>query len=76
MVNKNKEIYMNFSDYRIQIGNQADLAKLLNLSQQCIAKYEKGKAYPRRKTLKKLAELFEISEGEVLAAIDNSKIDD
>lgn len=67
---------MNFSDYRIQIGNQADLAKLLNLSQQCIAKYEKGKAYPRRKTLKKLAELFEISEGEVLAAIDNSKIDD
>lgn len=67
---------MNFSDYRIQIGNQADLAKLLNLSQQCIAKYEKGKAYPRRKTLKKLAELFEISEGEVLAAIDNSKIED
>lgn len=76
MVNKGKEIYMNFSDYRTQIGNQADLAKLLNLSQQSIAKYEKGKAYPRRKTLKKIAELFEISEGEVLAAIDNSKIED
>lgn len=67
---------MNFSDYRKKIGNQAEVAKLLNLSQQCIAKYETGKAYPRRNTLKKIAELFGISEGEVLAAIDNSKIDD
>lgn len=64
---------MNFKILRKKIGTQEELAKILNLDQTCIAKYECGKAYPRRKTLKKLSQLFGVSEGEILEAIDNSK---
>lgn len=67
---------MKFKTLRKKIGTQEDLAYLFELSQNTISYWESGKAYPRRKTLTKIAELFGISEGEVLAAIDNSKIDD
>lgn len=64
---------MEFIDYRIKVGTQKEIAKILNIDQSSIAKYEKGKAYPRRSTLKKLSELFGVSEGDILTAIDNSK---
>lgn len=74
--NRISGVSMNFKILRKKIGTQEEVAKILNLDQTSIAKYENGKSYPRRKNLKKLAELFGISEGEVLKAIDNSKIDD
>lgn len=64
---------MKFKTLRKKIGTQEDLAYLLDLSQNTISYWESGKAYPRRNTLKQLAELFGISEGEVLESIDNSK---
>lgn len=64
---------MNFKSLRKKIGTQEEVAKILNLDQTSIAKYENGKSYPRRNTLKKIAQLFEVSEGEVLEAIDNCK---
>lgn len=64
---------MKFVDLRKKVGTQINIASLLNIDQSSIAKYEKGKAYPRRNTLKKLSELFGVSEGDILAAIDNSK---
>lgn len=62
-----------FLKLRKKIGTQEKVAKLLSVSQTIIAKYEKGKAYPRRNTLRKLSDLFGVSEGEILKAIDNSK---
>lgn len=67
------EASMKFVDLRKKVGTQIDIASLLNIDQSSIAKYEKGKAYPRRNTLKKLSELFGVSEGDILTAIDNSK---
>lgn len=44
---------------RTQNGlSQADLAKLLGVSQQAITQWETGKAMPRGETLIKLADLF------------------
>lgn len=74
MNNKNiAENSITFLQLRKKIGTQEKVAKLLSVSQAIIAKYEKGKAYPRRNTLRKLSELFGVSEGEILKAIDNSK---
>ena len=64
---------MIFKIYRLKIGTQEDLSKLLRVSQQAVAKWEKGISYPRRNVLKKMSEIFDISEGDILKAIDNSK---
>lgn len=64
---------MKFIELRRKIGTQSDVAKLLNVDISTVGKWELGKAYPRRNMLKKIAEIFCISEGEVLTAIDNSK---
>lgn len=67
---------MQFKDMRNKIGSQCEVANLLQVSQQAVATWELGKAYPRRNMLKKIAKLFNVSESEILEAIDNSKIDD
>ncbi len=64
---------MIFIEMRKKIGTQEDFAKILNVTQQAVNKWETGKAYPRIPMLKKIAELFQVSESEVLQAIDNSK---
>lgn len=64
---------MKFSELRISYGTQTKLSKQLNVSQNTVSCWEKGKAYPRRNTLRKLSELFGVNEGEILKAIDNSK---
>ena len=40
---------------------QADLAKLLGITQQAVAKWERGKAEPDYDTLKKLSEYFHVT---------------
>lgn len=62
-----------FREMRRKVGTQVELAELLNSSQQSIAKWEAGKAYPRRQTLKKLSEILGESEGDILNAIDESR---
>lgn len=65
---------MKLADIRKKYGfTQNYLAKILNLNVTSIGKWENGKAYPRRATLRKLAEIFNISESAILQAIDNSK---
>lgn len=71
--NIDSNLNMTFLNLRKKIGTQEKVANLLSVSQTIIAKYEAGKAYPRRNTLRKLSELFGVSEGEILKAIDNSK---
>lgn len=65
---------MKFTEMRKKIGTQTEVAKLLNVNQQNVAAWENGKAYPRRQMLKQIAKLFNVSEGDVLQLIDNSKI--
>ena len=45
---------------------QADLAKLLGITQQAVAKWETGKAEPDNETLKKLADYFHVSTDYIL----------
>lgn len=58
---------MNFStrlkELRLKAGytNQTDLAKELNTSQQNYSQWESGKRNPSQKTLKKLADFFNVS---------------
>ena len=48
-------------ELRIKKGiSQKDLAKILELSQQAVAKWENGKSEPNIVTLKKLSVIFEI----------------
>ena len=63
---------MCFIELRKKIGTQAEVASLLNVNQQTVAVWEKGKAYPRRQMLKKLSKLFGVSEMDILISIDNS----
>ncbi len=63
---------MCFIELRKKIGTQAEVANLLNVNQQTVAVWEKGKSYPRRPMLKKLSKLFGVSEMEILLSIDNS----
>lgn len=64
---------MKFSELRNGYGTQIKLSKRLSVSQNTVSCWERGKAYPRRNMLRKLSELFGVSEGEILKAIDNSK---
>lgn len=65
---------MRFSELRKKYGyTQAELAHLIELNVTTISKWEIGENYPRRKTLKKLSKIFDLSESEILEAIDNSK---
>ena len=41
--------------------SQSDLAKILNLSQNAISRYEKGEADPDLETLKKISQFFKVS---------------
>lgn len=68
---------MRFSDLRRKHGyTQAELAHLIDLNVTTISKWEIGENYPRRNTLKKLSNIFNLSESEILDAIDNSKSND
>ncbi len=64
---------MNFCDLRRKIGTQKELSNILNVSQSILSKWENGQAYPRRQMLKKISELFGVSEMDILVSIDNSK---
>lgn len=64
---------MRFSDLRKKFGyTQAELARLVGMNVTTISKWEIGENYPRRKTLKKLSTIFNVSESEILEAIDKS----
>lgn len=64
---------MLFSELRKKIGTQEEVARLLQVNQQTVAVWEKGKSYPRRPMLRQLSKLFGVSEMDILNAIDNSK---
>lgn len=64
---------MNFRDLRKKFGTQKELSNILNVSQSILSKWENGQAYPRRQKLKKISELFGVSEMDVLISIDRSK---
>lgn len=61
-----------FKRLRTSFGTQDEIAKLLGVSQQSVAKWESGKSYPRTKTIRNLSLLFGVSADEILTAIDNS----
>lgn len=61
-----------FKGLRASFGTQDEIAKLLGVSQQSVAKWESGKSYPRSKTIRNLSLLFGVSADEILTAIDNS----
>lgn len=63
----------NFKTYRKRVGTLADISKILGVKLATVDNWELGKTYPRRESLKKLCELFGLTEGEIFALIDNSK---
>lgn len=53
--------------YRSEKGwTQAQLAELLQMHANHVSRWEKGHVWPRKKTIERLAELFEISVNELL----------
>lgn len=63
---------MSFKILRKKIGSQDEFAKLVGVDRTTVGKWESGLSYPRRPTLRKIAEVTGESEGEILEAIDNS----
>lgn len=61
---------MRFSDLRKRIGTQAEVAKLLGISQQQISLYEKGKCKPSLKTAARFAKKLGISIDEIIECFD------
>lgn len=56
-----------FKRARSELGySQECMAKILNVSQQAISKWEKGNCKPRVSTLKKLADLLNCTVDELL----------
>lgn len=53
--------------------SQANLAEMIGMSQQAVAKWESGKAEPDSATLKKLASIFGITVDQLLG---NTKLED
>jgi len=45
---------------------QSDIAKKLNLTRQCISKYETGECFPDISIIISLAEIFEVSLDELI----------
>lgn len=52
---------------------QAQLGKLVNLSQQTIGHYEVGRAKPDFETIQRFAEIFNVSTDYLLGRTDNRK---
>lgn len=66
---------MNLYELRLSKGyiEQKTFAQQLGITPSTLCMWEKGKAIPRLKMMKKLAQLLNVSLDEIVQAIDNSK---
>ena len=64
---------MTFSEYRKAAGfsTQDQLAKKLGLKRSAIAKWETGRTYPQVPMLSTVANILNITEGEIITAINS-----
>lgn len=62
----------NLSRYREEIGlSQAELARKMNVTQQCISSWQTGRTIPKPYQMKMLSEILSVSINELFSEVFN-----
>lgn len=62
---------MTFKELREKVGTQEEFGELIGVDRTTVLKWEKGKSTPTAKTIGKIAEVLNMTESEVYAALRN-----